>query len=565
MVYDLKKPQVPRMAGTQLKLVVRATESSLIGSNIASVIIKNMGIADFRHHDVGDAPIAPLPVLPHASEADRAKPGPNLDAFVEETSEQSGFAFETAADIRAAYRDKKTDPVEVAERAIAAIAASESENPAMRIFIAHDPEDVRKQARASKARWDKGEPCGPLDGVPVSVKDEINMVPYPTTLGTKFHGDRGAAKADGTAVTRLRDAGGLLLGKTNMTEIGIGPVGLQPHHGTARNPYDLTRVTGGSSAGSGAAVAAGLSPIAVGADGGGSIRNPASFCGVVGLKATFGRVSEDGVPPVCWSVAHLGPLAATARDCALGYALMAGHDERDRHTHHQPSPQLDGFERTDDLSDVTIGMFAEWFEDADDDVVAACGRMVEHLESKGAKVERIQIPELEAARVAQIISIASEMYSSQQSYLERHRKDFAWDVRLLLAGINHFLASDYVRAQRQRHRTCEIFARSLEKVDVIVTPTNGCTAPKVPLDALRTGESDLTLLSKVMRFVGPANLTGLPAISFPAGYDKDGLPVGFMALGRPWEEALLLRLAAAAEDGVVRQKPTFWRSLLGDD
>lgn len=565
MSYDLKAPRVPRLAGNPLRLVTRIAESQALGGIVYRQMIGNMGFDAFRSAPVGNAPIAPLPVLPHGEKGDGHAP-PDLNALVEqgdvEQGDAPGFLFESASDFRAAYREKRTDPVAVAERAIAAIRESEQHEPKLRVFIAHAPDDVMAQAKASKARWDKGAPLGPLDGVPVAIKDEVDQKGYPTTLGTRFLGKTDVASEDGTAVAKLRAAGAILLGKANMTEIGIGPVGLQPHHGTARNPYDPRRFTGGSSSGPGASVAAGFCPIALGADGGGSIRNPASFCGVVGLKATFGRVSEHGVPPVCWSVAHLGPLAATAKDCALGYAIMAGPDEHDRHSRAQPPLHLDGLERTDDLSDLTLGVYRPWFEDADPGVVRECKRMLAHLEQKGAKVKEIEVSGLDFLRVAHLITIGVEMLTAQRPYLEEHRQDYATDVRLLFAGLERLPSSDYVHAQRHRHLICQQFERLLSEVDVIVTPTNACTAPLISDDALSSGESNLSLLSKVLRFVPAANMTGLPAISFPAGYDDDGMPVGFQAMGRAWEEPLLLRLAAAGEDAVERRAPRWHRSLL---
>jgi len=558
MPYDLKKPVVPRLAGAKLKLVRAAAETSGIGAMVYNTIAGNMGLNSLREVDMGDAPATPLPLVPRFADDDT--PAPVFDA--DQRVDPHGFGFETVADLRAAYRDGDATPVNVAERAITAIAESEQNDPALRIFFAHDADDVRKQAEASAARWEKGEPKGPLDGVPVAIKDEINVAGYPTTLGTRFLGKEPAAE-DGTAVAKIRAAGGIILGKANMTEIGIGPVGLQPHHGTARNPYDSTRVTGGSSAGPGAALAAGIAPVSLGADGGGSIRNPASFCGVVGLKATFGRISEHGVPPLCWTVAHIGPLGATARDCATMYGVMAGRDPHDHNTHGQPPIRLDGLERTDDLSDLTIGVWDEWFDDADPGVVKACRGMLEHLQAKGAKVKPVTIDGLDATRVAHLITIGTEMANAMSPFLREHRQDFAQDVRLLLAAIERFRAVEYVQAQRQRYRICQEFARIHEEVDVVVTPTNGCTAPPVPLDAaLTTGESNLELLSTAMRFVIPPNMTGLPAISFPAGYDEDGLPVGFHAMGRAWEEHTLLRLAAAGEDFVERREPTHQWQLL---
>lgn len=560
MPYDLQTPNAPRLVGAPLKLVARLSRTPL-GSLVFASMAANLGLPRFRHASAGDAPLAPFPILP---EGDPKKShGPlDLAALADRPTEAPGFHFESAADLRRAYREGATDPVEVAERAISAIADSEALSPPLRVFFVHRPDEVLEQARASRERWKKGELLGPLDGVPVAIKDEVDQAGYPTSLGTAFRARRvGPAASDATVVARLRAAGAVLLGKANMTEIGINPIGHQPHHGTARNPYDDRRFTGGSSSGPGVAVASGICPIALGADGGGSIRHPASFCGVVGIKATFGRVSEHGVPPVCWSVAHLGPLASTARDCALAYAVMAGPDEHDRHSQHQPPVDLDQLENGD-LTGIRLGVFTPWFDDADPGVVRACKKMLKHLESRGATVKEIEIEGLDTLRVAHLITIASEMLASQEPWLEEHIADYATDVQLLLASIRRFDGHDYVHAQRHRYLACQQFARLLTEVDAIVTPTNGCVAPIIRPGAER-GESDLALLSKVMRYVVPANMTGLPAISFPAGYDDDGMPVGFHAMGRAWEESLLLRLAVAAEDGVERRRPRHWYSLLG--
>lgn len=557
MAYDLKTPNVPRLAGASLRFVTALAEGPL-GGLIHRVTAKDMGWPEFRRASAGTAPLAPLPILPPPKDTKEVSPDELMALTQAREAREGSLGFSSVADLFAAYEAGDTDPVEVAERALSVIEESEQLSPAMRMFIAVDPEDVRAQARAAAERRRKGELLGPLDGVPVAVKDEVDMRGYPTTQGTTFLGGSGPAADDASSVARLREAGAILLGKANMTEIGINPIGHQPHYGTARNPYDLGRFTGASSSGPGAAVASGLCPIALGADGGGSIRNPASFCGVFGLKATFGRVSEHGAPPLCWSVAHIGPLAATARDCALGYAVMAGRCEHDRHTHHQPPVDLARLD-DDDLSDVTLGVYTPWFDDADPGVVKACRAMLEHLRVKGARIREIEIEGLEALRVAHLVTIASEMLAAQGEQLLKNRKAYATDVRLLFANIERFTANDYVHAQRHRYLACQRFGRILQDVDVIVTPTNGCTAPVIRPDALE-GESDLGTLSKVMRFVVAANMTGLPAITFPAGYDDDGLPVGFQAVGRAWEESLLLRLAVASEDAFERRMPKHhWR------
>jgi Asp-tRNA(Asn)/Glu-tRNA(Gln) amidotransferase A subunit family amidase len=491
MAYDLVEPKLPRLAGAQLRMVTRLLETSL-GNPLAGTLMKQMGIPSLRDYETGKAPIAPMPLFGPPRNPD--PPAPDTEALADSATPTHGeFRFESVADLRAAYREGTTDPVEVAERAIAAIRESEEHEPAMRVFFAHNADDVIAQATASKERWAKGEPMGPLDGIPIAIKDEVDVKGYKTSLGTRFHGDlHGEAARDGTGPARLRAAGGVLLGKANMTEMGIEAIGQQQHHGPARNPYNTDHYTGGSSSGPGAAVAAGMCPISLGADGGGSIRHPASFCGVVGLKATFGRVSEHGVPPVCWSVAHLGPLAGTARDCALGYALVAGRDPDDHQTEHQPTPDLERLEETS-LEDVTLGIYAEWFDDADPDVVRECRKMVAHLESKGAHVKEIEVPDLDVLRIAHLVTIGTEMLTAVEPYLPERRAEFSWDCRLKFANLRHVTAVDYIQAQRVRHIMCRRFERILDEVDVIVTPTTGCTAPVIQKDGL-DGENDLSLL-----------------------------------------------------------------------
>jgi len=346
-----------------------------------------------------------------------------------------------------------------------------------------------------------------------------------------------------------------------MHEIGIGVTGLNPHHGTVRNPYHPGHHTGGSSSGPAAAVAAGLCPVAIGADGGGSIRIPAGFCGVVGLKPTYGRVSEFGAAPLTWSMAHLGPIAATARDAALAYAVLAGRDPKDSNSLRQPEIVLDGLDNLD-LRGLTLGVYWPWFRHATPPVVEQCERLLHRLAESGAQIREVEIPELDLARIGHLVTITSEMATALDRYYAAHFGEFGLDVRANLALARSFTARDYVQAQRIRTRTIAHFARALEQVNAIVTPAAACTAPPIRPDALPEGESDLSLTMEIMRFAFPANFTGHPAISFPAGYDSHGLPVGFQVIGRPWEEHVLLRLAQVAEQVVERRAPRVYFKIL---
>jgi Asp-tRNA(Asn)/Glu-tRNA(Gln) amidotransferase A subunit family amidase len=562
MTYDLKPMKAPRAAGNTLRALVAAMENPATGALLAGKLLGDAGITALRKLRMHGGPDARHPVFGHGQPLASAE-SVDLDALVAALPpfEQAGHAPETSADFVSAYREGRSDPVAVAERACAIISESERHSPALRLLIAHQRSDLMKQAEASAERYRQGATLGPLDGVPVAVKDELDQAPYPTTVGTKFLG-REPARADAEVVARLRRAGALLIGKANMHEIGIGVTGLNPHHGAVRNPYDTARATGGSSSGSAAAVAAGLCPMAVAADGGGSVRIPAALCGQVGLKATYGRISEHGAAELCWSVAHIGPIATNVRDTALAYAVMAGVDEKDPNSVLQPQPRFDDI-ADGALEGIRIGVYQHWFEDAEPRVVERCYDALDALKAAGAVVCDVVIPELEVARVAHLITIVTEMATAHMQYYAEHRRDYGLDTRISLALARRLQGYDYVQAQRQRTRIWRHFDEALRDVDVIATPTTGCTAPILPLDALQTGESNLEVTGEIMRFAAPGNLTGLPAISVPAGYDDKALPIGLQLMGRAWEEQLLLRLAAVVERSVKRQAPRISYRYLG--
>jgi Asp-tRNA(Asn)/Glu-tRNA(Gln) amidotransferase A subunit family amidase len=542
---------VPVLEGSRLRLATWLLESP-VGQFLLPIVLREMGVAWLRRQPIDDPPtFAPR----HAGGAlhTRAAAVPQHEWPVAATPAADGFQFAAVHDYALAYRAGTTTPTDVAQRVLQAITESNETVPALRAMIAVQREDLLRQAEAASQRIRSGTALGVLDGVPIGVKDEVDMVPYPTTVGTAFLGRLGCT-SDATVVARLRAAGALLIGKTNMHEIGIGVTGLNPIHGTPRNPYAPDRHTGGSSSGSAAAVAAGLCPLAIGADGGGSIRIPAALCGLVGLKPTYGRVSERGAVPLCWSVAHIGPIGATVADTALGYAVVAGPDPGDPGSLHQPLPTLAGWNEPD-LRGVRLGVFWPWFRDADLDVVVVCEAMLGRLRERGAEVHEVSIPGLEAARVAHAVTISSEMAQAMSATYAQHGREHARDVRISLRIARATTALDYIQAQRVRTRILECFRRVLTTADAIVTPATAIAAPPIPDAGLRSGAWDVTVLGRLMRFATPANLTGLPAISFPAGYTSDGLPVGMQAIGRAWEEALLLRIARAAEGCLLRRPP----------
>ena len=548
--YDLRSPALPRVGGRTARALAATLERRGIGPILLAKLMRDAGIDAFRAGEVHDPPTL-MPRWPPGDETARQDTRALGLEEVASLRPLGEIPYTSVREYGEAYRSGAVTPLAVAEAVLDAIAATDASTPPLRAFIASRRADVLAQAREATLRYERGVARGPLDGVPVAVKDEIDQCAFGTTVGTSFLGLTSAA-ADATVVARVRAAGGVLIGKTNMHEIGLGVTGLNVHHGAARNPYDPARHTGGSSSGSAAAVAAGICPVAIGADGGGSIRIPSALCGIVGLKPTFGRVSEHGAAPLCWSLAHIGPLAASATDAALLYGTIAGPDPSDPNSLAQPPVRVDGL--TGDIGGLVLGIFRPWFEDAHPDIVAACDRVISKLVDAGARVREIEIPELEAARVAHAVTIAAEIAEAMAAHAEHHA-EFGADVRIALAMARALTGRDYVHAQRIRTRVIRHVAHALQLADVILTPATGIVAPPVREDALRGGESDFSVLTALMRFATIANLTGHPAIVFPAGAERQKLPVGLQAIGRPWEEHVLLRLARAAERVVDRPAP----------
>jgi Asp-tRNA(Asn)/Glu-tRNA(Gln) amidotransferase A subunit family amidase len=448
MAYDLKPVRATKLRGLGLRLITTMMESGFFRPILLPSLLRNTGVTAFRKWTPQAAPttypfVAPREALVPAPEQEGADA---VETVVRDaaTTAPSGFRFASITDYARAYRDQSASPEELGRKIIAAVEASNRAQPPLRGIIKCDAEDIRKQAAESAERLAQGRPRSILEGVPVAIKDELDMPPYKTQVGTRFLGSE-IPRQDATPVARLRAAGALLIGKANMFEIGISPTGNNPIHGFARNPYHMDYDAGGSSGGCGAAVASGMVPLAIGADGGGSIRIPAAHCGIVGLKPTFGRISEFGAAPLCWSVAHVGPLGATPLDTAIGYVICSGRDPKDPMTLGQPPVHLQDFHRRD-LTGITLGIYRPWFEDASPEIVQCCKETLRVLEKAGAVIREISIAGLEATRVGHAITILTEMAAAMEPYYEAHRKDFGHATRLNLALARQFTSREIGRA-----------------------------------------------------------------------------------------------------------------------
>ena len=549
--YDLKSLTLPKLSGASLKAFAKLLDWKPTRALLLPSLIVQGGIPKLRSLVLeGDPSFYP------SKRAESPATGPMtlaaVDAAVSEAAgERPASSWRTSREYIAAYRSGASSPLKVAEAFLKALDASEADPPPLRAFVAVDREALLAQARESAARWAAGRPLSRLDGVPVAIKDEIDLAPYPSRGGTTFIG--GSPMPDGAVSGRLRAAGALLVGKTNMNELGLDPSGFNAHYGTIRNPWDKAREPGGSSSGSAAAVAAGLCPVAIGCDGGGSIRLPSSLCGLVGLKPSFGRVSGRGTVALCPSVDATGPIAASVEDAALAYAIIAGPDPADHRTLAQPPVDLGDWARRD-LRGLRLGVYREWFAHAAPDVVGACETALERLVEAGASLVEIEVPGLDAMRIAHVITIVSEEDAFMRDRPGMIRKLGA-PTRVTRCLAEGFTAADYVQAQRVRALAISTFESILAKVDAILTPTSGITAPVIPPNSGSSGWSDLSATTEKMRFVFPGNLTGLPAISAPIGFDRDGMPIGLQAIGAYWSEALLLRIASACEAFSEKRRP----------
>ncbi|XP_062152308.1 fatty acid amide hydrolase-like isoform X1 [Alnus glutinosa] len=464
------------------------------------------------------------------------------------------FRWWTILDYSRAYTCRKITPRLVAERFIAAV--HECCNPPLQMsfFINYNVEDILKQATESTLRYERGQPISVLDGIPIAIKDEIDCCPYPTTGGTKWLHKVRPCTDDACCVKRLRLCGAILVGKTNMHELGAGTSGINPHYGVTRNPYDITKISGGSSSGSAAVVAAGLCPVALGVDGGGSVRMPAALCGVIGLKPTFGRIPHSGVLPLNWTVGMVGILAGTIEDAFIVYAAMNGRLPSDQPTSGvQPKLYFPLFHSTKPISDVKLAKYAEWFDDCRDDIRICCSKALDKLqEHYGWKIVEVTIPDIEVMRLAHYSTIGSECSASLSSHLEKlNPAELGWDTRVALSVYSSFSSNEYIKAQKIRNRQMQFHMNIFAQADVIVSPTTGVTAYPIKDDALETGELDYINGAALVRFSIAGNFLGLPAVTVPVGYDKLGLPIGLQFMGPPWSEPTLIHIASAMQYGIV--------------
>ncbi len=454
----------------------------------------------------------------------------------------------------------------VVEKMRAIIARCDELEPRIGAFIHRNAEDALMQAAASDERRAAGASLGPMDGVVVGVKDLISVKGHPLSCASRIL-ESYVSPYDAHVAEKLKGAGAILWGRLNMDEFAMGSSCETSFFQKTHNPWDLERTPGGSSGGSAAAVAAGMCEIALGSDTGGSIRQPAAYCGIVGLKPTYGLVSRYGLAAFASSLDQIGPMGRTVADCAAMLQVIAGHDERDSTSLKLPVPDYMGALQAPEAP-VKIGLPKEYFTDGvDPEIRAAVNAAVEFYRSRGCEIKEVSLPHTEYAIPVYYIIAPAEASSNlarydgvrytrrspdakntYEVYCKSRGEGFGSEVKRRILLGSYALSSGYydayyLRAQKVRTLIRNDFLKAFEDVDVLLTPTT-------PHHPFRIGEKVDDPLSMYLEdiFTISVNLAGLPGLSMPCGFGSSGLPIGMQLIGKPLDETTLLRTALAYEN-----------------
>ncbi|WP_216829702.1 amidase [Alkalihalobacterium elongatum] len=445
----------------------------------------------------------------------------------------------TATELAPLLESKQLSPVEITQSIIERI---NTIDPSVNAYITTLHELALLQAQHAETEIMNGLYKGPLHGIPIGIKDNYYTKGIRTTVGSKILADF-IPDETATAVEKLLAAGGIMLGKLNMHEFGGGLTNTNPVYGNSRNPWDTNYSPGGSSGGSGAALAAGLATLATGTDTFGSIRVPASMCGVYGLKPTYGLVSTKGVAPLAWSLDHAGPMARSVSDIAIMLNTMAGYDPKDPGSIKAPIPNY-----TENLhkgiKGLTIGIPTYYLEGLDPAVEALFKNAMKSFELLGAEIKQINIPELTMSTFASYIITIGEASTYHYEWLQTVPDDYADDVRIFFNTGVITNTPQYVRSQQVRRVLVEGLKKAFEDVDVIAGPTIPITTPAFKENWV---EQNLEITRRCMPFTSPPNLTGTPSLSVPIGRCSAGLPVGMQLIGQHFSEKQLLQVGSEWE------------------
>jgi aspartyl-tRNA(Asn)/glutamyl-tRNA(Gln) amidotransferase subunit A len=452
----------------------------------------------------------------------------------------------TIAELAAKVKARQVSPVEITQ---AALTQADRLQPTLHSFITILHDQALRQAREQEAALARGQYLGPLQGIPIGIKDNLATAGIRSTVGSRVLADHIPAE-DAHAVHLCRAAGAIILGKENLEEFAAGATSNNPHYGAVHNPWALEHIPGGSSGGGGANVAACVTFASLGTDLGGSVRLPGTFCGVVGLKQTFGRVSQRGLLVTSFNGDHIGPLTRSVRDSALVLQTIAGYDPLDPSTVPVPVPDYTAM-LGHEVRGLRMGIPNNYYYDLlDPEVEAAVRQAIDALETMGVAAKTVALPSMRYAGALRIASLADSIVT-HEPYLAAHRQDYGPDVLYRTLAGQFVLGRDYSKALKVQRLIKEEHARVLQEVDVLVTPTAPIAAPRIDAPTFMLGGMEHRARGPgsgvLSRYTSPSNATGLPAISVPCGFTQAGLPIGLQFIGRPFDEARLLQVAYAYE------------------
>ena len=431
--------------------------------------------------------------------------------------------------------------------------------PSLNAFMAIEADKALAAADAADAALAKGKVSGALHGVPLAHKDMYYDAGHAVTCGSRIRRDF-VATTTSTALQRLKDAGTVRLGSLQMVEFAYGPTGHNPHYGPVHNPWNIDHITGGSSSGSGSAVAARLTFAALGSDTGGSIRLPAHFCGVTGLKTTVGRVSRAGAMPLSQSLDTVGPLAQSAEDCALLLGLMAGADPADPTAIAGALPDYMAATR-EPIKGLTIGVpTAFYVDDLDPEVARILEEALTVLKHEGANIVQVELSEQRQLTAACQFVLATEAAAFHKRWMIERPGDYGAQVLMRLQNGLAVSGVSYLEAMRWRGPALAAHNAAVAGVDAMIMPVSPVAAPTIAESDVGNSPDAEAMIQRLTRFTRPINYLGLPSLSIPTGFTKDGLPVGMQLVGRSFDEAMILRIGAAFQratdfHGRVPKKP----------
>jgi aspartyl-tRNA(Asn)/glutamyl-tRNA(Gln) amidotransferase subunit A len=450
-------------------------------------------------------------------------------------------ALMSLTSVARAIADKQVSSREVTQSCLDRIARWQ---PHLNAFMAIEAEDALKAADAADAALAKGARRGVLHGVPLAHKDMYYEAGKVVTCGSRIRRDFIAATTS-TALQRLKDAGTIRLGSLQMAEFAYGPTGHNVHYGPVHNPFALDRITGGSSSGSGSAVAARLTFAALGSDTGGSVRMPAHFCGVTGLKTTVGRISRAGAMPLSQSLDTVGPLARAAEDCAVLLRLMAGADPADPTAISGPIPDY-AAAATESIRGIAIGVPSAFYvDDLDEEVAGALDATIAVLRREGANVVKVELPDQRQLSAASQLVLAVEAAAFHKRWMIERAQDYGPQVLMRLQNGLAVSGVSYLEALRWRGQALAAHVAAVANVDAVIAPVSPVPAPTIAETDVGNSPDAEAVIQRLTRFTRPINYLGLPALSIPCGFTRGGLPVGMQLIGRSFDEATLLRIGAA--------------------